>query len=183
MAAKPERGPQLCPDCATPRIEDARFCEVCRYDFAPPALAAKASAATPPAAMPPVQAAAKVAVVRNLWAIVTVDPRPSAEYANAHTPPVEPARSYPVDLDELLVGRKGARPNIHPEIPANDPAVSARHLKICRRRDGGFTLVDLGSSNGTKLNGVEIAAHVETTVKPGDEIFIGQWTRIILEAR
>lgn len=169
----------ICPDCGTPRVDDAKFCEVCRYDFLAPT-----SVETAPAPAAPVTPTVEPQgeIIRNLWAIVSIDPT-LAIGATLEPPRNEPARSYPVDLDEVLVGRKGARPTIHPEVPVQDPAVSARHLKICRRRNGSFYLVDLGSSNGTKLNGVDLMANVEMAIKPGDEILIGQWTKIMLESR
>lgn len=174
-ATKPER----CPECGTLRVEKSKFCEVCRHDYTTAPVPTLAVPATPEASLPE-----EDAVIHNLWALVTADaslsPSAVAEISASFN---EPMRSYPIDLDELLVGRKFARPNIHPEVPVNDPAVSARHLKICRRRGGGFYLVDLDSKNGTRLNGVELMPNVETPVKPGDEIVIGQWTRIKLEAR
>ena len=41
----------------------------------------------------------------------------------------------------------------------------------------------LKGSADTKLNGVAVEAAVETPLKPGDEITIGAWTRIVIEAR
>ena len=105
------------------------------------------------------------------------------EAASLTFPEGEPQRSYPLDLDENLVGRRSARTNVHPEIPVGDPSVSSRHLKICRRKDGSLYLVDVGSSNGTKLNGVTVEPGVETSLKAGDQIVIGAWTKIAIEAR
>lgn len=200
---------KICPVCATPQTPGARFCEVCRYDFATgkpadaageaalagdsaaPAGPAQAPSAAPPPAPPdpaPVAPSPSVAAsplaVGNAWAIVTAD-RSLIDPADAGLafPEGEPKRSYPLDLDENLVGRRGARANLHPEIPINDPSVSSRHLKICRRTDGSLYLVDVGSTNGAKLNGAAIEAGVETPLKPGDQIVIGAWTRIVIEAR
>ena len=203
--APPAAG-NICPVCATPQTPGARFCEVCRYDFvtrktaddsaaadsphAPVATAPSALAPPPAAALPepgpaaPPSVAASPLAVGNVWAIVTAD-RSVIDPADAGLvfPEAEPKRSYPLDLDENLVGRRSARTNVHPEIPVNDPSVSSRHLKICRRKDGALYLVDVGSSNGTKLNGAAIEAGVETPLKPDDQIVIGAWTRIVIEAR
>jgi pSer/pThr/pTyr-binding forkhead associated (FHA) protein len=68
---------------------------------------------------------------------------------------------------------------IYPDIPLNfDDAVSHRHALIVRQSDGIFILRDIGSSNGTKLNGVELQPMVDTPIKDGDEFTLGHWTRI-----
>jgi len=188
----------ICPVCATPRTPGARFCEVCRYDFVTgkPAdpngdvepVAPPVPVASPPAPAPvlpdPPPAAASPFAVGNAWAIVTADKSlMGADAASLAFPEGEPRRSYPLDLDENLVGRRNARGNVHPEIPINDPSVSSRHLKICRRKDGALYLVDVGSSNGTRVNGAAVEAGVETPLNPGDQIVIGAWTKIVIETR
>ncbi|HVO40984.1 MAG TPA: FHA domain-containing protein, partial [Aggregatilineales bacterium] len=51
--------------------------------------------------------------------------------------------------------------------------VSRQHAVI-RKRPTGFTLTDLGSSNGTTLNEVMLRPAVEYPLKPGDQIRLGQ---------
>jgi hypothetical protein len=198
-----------CPVCGAARAPGARYCELCRYDFvarkpsdatddaALPQATAAASAPAPAAPAPPTppvaprppsppapSVAASPLAIGNAWAIVAADKSLiGPEAAGLSFPEGEPQRSYPLDLDENLVGRRSARANVHPEIPVNDPSVSSRHLKLCRRKDGALYLVDVGSTNGTKLNGVAVEPGVETPLKPGDKIVIGAWTRIAIEAR
>ena len=52
----------------------------------------------------------------------------------------------------------------------NDTNVSRRHCEI-RRAGNNFTLVDLGSTNGTKLNGTRIVA--PHTLADGDIVSVG----------
>ena len=201
-AASPAAGGD-CPVCGAPRAPGARFCEVCRYDFVakkpadaaddsalapapapPPAPDAAPSPPAPAAPSPPAPAETSVNAIANPWAIVTAEKSlMGPEAASLTFPEGEPQRSYPLDLDENLVGRRSARTNVHPEIPVGDPSVSSRHLKICRRKDGSLYLVDVGSSNGTKLNGVTVEPGVEASLKAGDRIVIGAWTKIAIEAR
>jgi hypothetical protein len=153
---------------------------------APPAAPDAAPSAAPAPAAPSVPAplAASSVAIANPWAIVTVEKSlMGPEAAGLTFPEGEPQHSYPLDLDENLVGRRSARTNVHPEIPIGDPSVSSRHLKICRHKDGSLYLVDVGSSNGTKLNGVAVEPGVETSLKAGDQIVIGAWTKIAIEAR
>ncbi len=185
-----------CPDCGTPRLVGARFCEVCRHDFS---AATATVAAPPPTAAPcapdpvPAPAAVAAAVIapaagkawtENLWAIIRCDrsmvtnPDPATPF-----PEGEPDRAFPLDLDEMLLGRRNGRRDVHPEIAIADPSISSRHLKISRQPDGGRTVVDVGSSNGTKLNGVVLQPGVEMPLKTGDQLELGMWTRILIEAR
>lgn len=58
-----------------------------------------------------------------------------------------------------------------------DPNVSRTHAEI-RPHANGFKLTDLGSTNGTKVNGVRVAEHV---LSDGDILDFGT-TRIVFEA-
>jgi pSer/pThr/pTyr-binding forkhead associated (FHA) protein len=40
---------------------------------------------------------------------------------------------------------------------------------------------DIGSANGTTLNGVELEPLVDTPLKAGDEITLGHWTRLTVQ--
>ena len=60
-------------------------------------------------------------------------------------------------------GCPSARSSIH------DPGASRRHAQI-RQQDGGWTLIDLGSTNGTQLNGQTVQ---QRELADGDRITIG----------
>ena len=62
-------------------------------------------------------------------------------------------------------------------IQLGDTNVSRRHAEI-RPRGTGYALVDLGSTNGVRVNGLRVA---EQVLIDGDEILIGN-TRMIFEA-
>lgn len=57
-------------------------------------------------------------------------------------------------------------------ITLEDPNVSRNHSEI-RPSGGGFVLADLGSTNGTKINGVKIS---ERELQDGDELTFGSTT-------
>lgn len=38
----------------------------------------------------------------------------------------------------------------------NDPTISSRHCELIRDEDGSFRVRDLGSTNGTRINGVKV---------------------------
>lgn len=79
-------------------------------------------------------------------------------------------RTYELDGPEILIGRL-------PEatIYAADAEVSRRHAAIIRGEDGAFSIRDLGSRNGTRVNGKPV---VEQRLETGDRITIA--THLVL---
>lgn len=164
-----------CPSCAAPI--SGRFCEVCGHDSALPA----------PAAAPtsPAGAAASVA-----WTAVVVADREFHERVLARGGPdtVEfpqffPERRITLRRETSLIGRHNRDQGIDPEIdlglqPA-DRGVSTQHA-VLRLRDSGLTVTDLGSTNGTSLNGGEglLAKGEEISLADGDRLHVGAWTTI-----
>ncbi len=73
-------------------------------------------------------------------------------------------RRITLEAEPIVVGR-------HPEcgVHASDERLSRRHCRI-ERHGEGFRVVDLGSRNGTKLNGVRVS---EKALRSGDRIEIG----------
>ena len=55
------------------------------------------------------------------------------------------------------------------DVTLDDPNVSRRHAEL-RRADGGWQIVDLGSTNGVKVNGRRVE---EAVLAPGDELALG----------
>ena len=70
--------------------------------------------------------------------------------------------------ETLTIGR--ASNNI---FPIDDVSVSSHHAQIAPSA-GVFLLKDLGSTNGTKVNGTELQPATEYTLKPGDKIRFGK---------
>lgn len=257
----PPGASEQCPDCGTPRVGSAVFCEVCRYNFAtrasfspsagapggaappiqpldagaqllpPPDVSAQPLAPPDAAAQPltpldsasifgaaagatltqpdtltappatgvditapelkPAPAAASVAgsappsgSAPARWEIVVAtdpslytDPDPGVS-----CPADEPDRVFQLEMPDNLVGRTSVTRDIHPEIPLTDTGVSHRHAKFIRQADSSFVLRDVGSTNGTTLNGKLVEPGVDTPVKDGDQITLGCWSRITIRA-
>jgi S-DNA-T family DNA segregation ATPase FtsK/SpoIIIE len=76
--------------------------------------------------------------------------------------------------DEILVGRRGAA------FDTNDRATSSRHCTFAPDA-GGAMVTDVGSSNGTFVNGERIAG--PRLVAPGDVVRVGNTDLRILELR
>ena len=64
-------------------------------------------------------------------------------------------------------------------IQITDEKGSRQHFRV-EKQNGVFVVVDLGSTNGTKLNGTKIAATI--ALKPGDKLSVGKTTFIFEDA-
>jgi len=196
---------QLCPVCGEARPGPlARYCDTCRYDFVtatpfstqppPGTVAGEASASASPAASgdvsPRPASAAPQAIApapapspdtRLRWELLAqVDEtlrKPEDPVPTDHS-----ERLFSLDHGDHLIGRRSDGAGIHPEIVIPDPGISRRHARLLRRPDGGLALVDLGSMNGTRLNGAPVEPNVIVTLAEGDEVTLGCWTRLKLRA-
>ena len=74
---------------------------------------------------------------------------------------------HEITEETLTIGR--APDNI---FPIDDVSVSSHHAQIAPS-SGIFLLKDLGSTNGTMVNGTELQPETEYTLKPGDKIRFG----------
>ncbi len=72
----------------------------------------------------------------------------------------------------MVVGERGATlgRSRQCEVVVDDPNVSRRHAEL-RPRGGSWVLTDLGSTNGSRVNGRDLEG--PTVVKPGDEVELG----------
>ncbi len=84
---------------------------------------------------------------------------------------LDAGKRYPIS-SELVVGREAA------DVTIPDPEVSRRHATI-RPTNGALEIRDLGSENGTRVNGARIQA--PTILKAGDTISIGR-TEFLVES-
>ncbi len=172
---------EICPAChAEHDAAVGIFCEVCGYNFKTGTRPVPAPA-TPPTATKP---AAVVLDDNLLEFVITVATTPHNGMPDAKLPPTLAPWILPLDRETLLIGRRSIRRNISPEITLDhDDGVSHRHAQLIRTADGAFSLSDLGSSNGTTLNGAEILPGVAVTLKEGDIIALGRWTYLTLRRK
>ncbi|MBW1870724.1 MAG: FHA domain-containing protein, partial [Deltaproteobacteria bacterium] len=71
---------------------------------------------------------------------------------------------YSFDRVEITIGR-----TMDNDVVIPDPGISRQHMSI-RDKGGAYIVKDLGSSNGTKLNGKKVG---EEVLRPGDVIMMG----------
>ena len=65
--------------------------------------------------------------------------------------PGAPDKFYELSAEEMILGRESG---VHIQVP--DPSVSRRHARLAWH-GGQFWIEDLGSSNGTYVNGQRLA--------------------------
>ncbi|NOK22564.1 GGDEF domain-containing protein [Corallococcus praedator] len=77
-------------------------------------------------------------------------------------------RMFKLDRSEVVLGRSSEA-----QFQVEDDGISRKHAKVVAIGDGRFQLVDLGSTNGTYLNGLKVSA---APLYDGDKIQIGSNT-------
>jgi pSer/pThr/pTyr-binding forkhead associated (FHA) protein len=161
-----------CSQCGSQNSDNARFCSQCGTPLAP---------ATGEPSTPNDETATTVTF--GAPAKADSDERASLNPADAAAVDALPAGSallvvqrgpgagsrYLLDTDLSTVGR-------HPEsdIFLDDITVSRRHVEF-RRADGTFRVHDVGSLNGTYLNGDRVD---DAELQSGDEVRIGKFRLI-----
>ena len=81
---------------------------------------------------------------------------------------------YPLDKNEVFIGRDLAN-----DISINDPEVSRRHARIFLQGNN-FILEDLGSTNGTMVNGQRLMGPY--MLRPGELIVLGEQVSLLFES-
>ena len=99
---------------------------------------------------------------------------PSTATARAYFVAKESGKIYPVYKDEVLIGRydsvTGHRPEVDLTEEDNNRNVSRRHARLLYKDDTHYIAEEIGTMNGTYINGNRIPTGVLTPVKDGDEI-------------
>ena len=167
-----------CPSCGEPRVDaGARFCEVCRHDFVG---GQPGRAPTTPKRTPATTTTTTTTTTTKWQLVVSVDPALDVEPDPTTPCPVGRApETIGVGAAELLVGRHDDLRDIRPDIALLDPGASRRHAKFVTSGDA-LALQDLASTNGTRLNGADVVPGSKSSLKDGDEVSIGRWTRITI---
>jgi hypothetical protein len=77
-------------------------------------------------------------------------------------------RRYVLDAGRSTIGRSRDA-----DCVLRDPNVSRRHAELRRSAAGDWTIADLGSTNGVKVNGRRVGS---TRLRPGDQVTLGTTT-------
>lgn len=83
-------------------------------------------------------------------------------------------KSFPLSGQPMTIGRAPGN-----TIQIIDTAASRKHCMIRREPEDTYTLVDMGSANGTQVNGVKV--NREHPLEPEDRIKIGKTILVFKE--
>ena len=186
---------QSCPNCGTPNVADALFCEACGYDFTTGTMPRPASPPeeqqTAPESPGSDQAASiEAPAARSFdWvAEVWIDPE---WYEAQESPDPLPSAGLPeivpLQATSVLVGRTSKSRNIHPAIDCDlDNGVSRRQCQLTT--DGTrWWVEDLDSANGTFVGSAAgamptdpVPVGAKRELKPDDRVYVGAWTRLVI---
>jgi hypothetical protein len=150
----------LCPVCEAPREGTDRYCSGCAYDF-------ETSQPLGPGN------GRSQALTEALVVVLSVD----ASRANgaAYPPPAGRGQHVFVLDRRSMIGRAdGSDLQI---LIDGDPGVSRRHAEILEVGDG-WGVRDLGSTNGTRLNGVPLVGAEVKRLEPDDVIELGCFSNL-----
>ncbi|RDI43690.1 FHA domain-containing protein [Nocardia mexicana] len=181
--------PTRCPACDAPI--SGRFCEACGHDSALPMSSGRVVEALGASADDRSEVAEAVAR-QSVWVATVVADRDLYERMLTRKGPDADRVEFPdyyrerrivLHGNDFLIGKRSVSQGLLPEIDLGiapvDIGVSRSHARL-HLDDGGLTVTDLGSTNGTSLNGSDDLIPPKTPVplRSGDRIHVGGWTTI-----
>lgn len=142
---------------------------------------------------------AREAIASGLVSTETADGLPKVapfilDTLPAPTPEAEPPRMHSVVIrigklsatqfltkDVTTIGRPDSVVQNYPDIEIElDDGISRRHAEI-RHTGSDYAIVDVGSTNGTRLNGEGLTPNQPAVLQPGDRIRVGERTELLFE--
>ena len=137
--------------------------------------AAAASYAAQPGAAVPAGAPVAADTVVFAGGAAQASPVPNQAAVRASLIDTTNNRTYSLASARLLMGRESKN-----DIVVHDINASRTHAELRLEPQGVWTITDLGSTNGTLVNGAEIATH---PLREGDRITIGMTNFVFTQAQ
>jgi RNA polymerase subunit RPABC4/transcription elongation factor Spt4 len=177
---------RACPVCATTQEGEDRYCSSCGYDFVTgerfgPIVPISRPGAEPAPALAPARPAAPSPARRTanpfqLVVVLSVEASRVGQPAGPASPD-QPGRVFGLDRSSLVIGRADGA---ELQIPVHgDPYVSRRHAEIIELGDE-WGVRDLGSTNGTRLNGSPLVGAEVRLIGADDVIEVGSCTTLVV---
>ena len=92
-----------------------------------------------------------------------------------HTQSSTPSSEFEIKKAEIIIGRD----ENFADVTISIPEISRRHARLIREGNG-YVVEDLGSSNGTFVNGQQVAGRCP--LKSGDQIQLGRYITLVYTA-
>lgn len=86
-----------------------------------------------------------------------------------------PDRVFHLRETEVMIGR-----DVNALLALPNVSVSRKHAQLIHD-DSGWSIEDLGSQNGTELNGTKLGSGSKTQLNSGDQIHVGKYTLVYFE--
>lgn len=159
---------QLCPNCKSKQLDGTIFCTDCGASMV------TTSRRETTMSLGQRDPTGDMADEAN----VIPSPPPAASGPRITLVIMNSGRRISLDIDDdLLIGRKDNARAIYPDVDLGldggyDAGVSRRHA-ILSWKNGAYLVEDLGSANGTALNGRSLAPQAPTRLANGDELKCG----------
>jgi pSer/pThr/pTyr-binding forkhead associated (FHA) protein len=158
-----------CSNCGQENREGMLFCENCGFSLTDAAVG-QATIATRRMPNDPDESIAKAT-----WGAARFQPGTSVILHIKDAP--EPLKITPAG--RLIVGRSDANSTVHPDIDlanfgAIEKGVSRQHAAIELSGEETLMVLDVGSSNGTYLNGQRLLPNQPRVLRDGDEVRFGK---------
>jgi hypothetical protein len=160
-------GEPVCLVCGVQRDGTDRYCVNCGYDF-------EMGEPLVPSPGPPANGFAPAPAAPSLVLLASVNTR-RFEEPGCPPPPVDLSeRTFILDRHSIVIGREGGSL----DIPIHgDPYISRRHAEIVWM-GSAWGIRDLGSTNGTRVNGVALEGSEVKLLAPDDVIELGFFSQL-----
>ena len=168
-------GESVCLVCGVQRDGSDRYCVNCGYDFEmgepfvpEPEPQSNGYASAPAPALAPAPTAPSLVLLASVNTMRFDDP-------GCPPPPVDLSeRTFILDRHSIVIGREGGSL----DIPIHgDPYISRRHAEIVWM-GSAWGIRDLGSTNGTRVNGVPLEGSEVKLLGPDDVIELGFFSQL-----
>ena len=150
----------FCTNCGHPNKDDARFCASCGHPLQD----------DPTLSLTPVEAEDEA---QDEFPFPHDELEPGQGLLLVKRGP-NAGSTFLLEADSTSVGRAPES-----DVFLDDVTVSRKHAQIVRRVDGSFSVSDVGSLNGTYVNGEQVD---ETKLATGDEVQIGMFKLMFFSA-
>ncbi len=163
-----------CPACDRQHRAGTLFCKECGT-YLPTGSALRTD---------PLSEKERTAPQANPWSDGAGDIPESKEPATIRVTIPETGRQVQLPAaSDILIGRLDAASQVFPQLDLTadgglEAGVSRRHAKV-HHQDGRFLVEDLGSANGTYVNGRRLTSYLPHPIRSGDELRLGRLVLIV----
>jgi pSer/pThr/pTyr-binding forkhead associated (FHA) protein len=180
--ARPDRPAQIdpmCLVCGVQRDGTDRYCVNCGYDYEMgepfiPAMQSQSNGTAAATATASTAQAATAPAAPSLVLLASVDTRRFDEPGAPPAPADLSERTFILDRHSIVIGREGGSADIRIH---GDPYISRQHAEIVWM-GSAWGIHDLGSTNGTRVNGVPLDGSEIRQLSPDDIVELGFFSQL-----